>query len=594
MAVTHASILAYPAVRRTGDWQSWRELARDAPPFLAPEFLALTAPLTTGTPMVALARGGERVVGALPFVTRDRELGAWSSDHTPGTDYLGSDEGLEAIWRTLAHDRSWDELFLRKLSADSALATRLPALARADGCPTVVRPAGRHRYFGLPGFEARLEPRFRKNLQRCGRKAGGLALERIVRPTRQDFDEALALEAGAWKATAGTHIASDARVAHLYRALGRLFGARSSLCFLRAAGRRVAALFTVEDARTLYALKLGYDPADAAIGPGHLMIWTVAADAERRGLGELNFVGTDDAWKQKWTDTTHELVSIRTYHRTARGLVYYGLREIVKPRLPDSMRDLSSPLRHGCQRAELIGVHTFGQRLHGRLGNGLGLRRHLRARKDSLGEASRFAAGSWVRVLDAERIGQTLDGDARLRGLKFVPVQWESCGRLYRVHQPVRRIRDDSGSYRPIARSVLLEGVSCAGDGPDPAGCGRRCPLFYRDEWLEAAPAPHLPPPGPTLRRHARVRGADEIAAGLDLFGRRDGLSFMPEMAAHATRRFIIADRLATVYEDDRWVPTRKPIYILEGCSCSGRARGCDRACALLWHEDWLLVEESR
>ena len=28
---------------------------------------------------------------------------------------------------------------------------------------------------------------------------------------------------------------------------------------------------------------------------------------------------------------------------------------------------------------------------------------------------------------------------------------------------------------------------------------------------------------------HARVRGADEIRMGLDLQGRRDGLSFMPE-----------------------------------------------------------------
>jgi hypothetical protein len=91
------------------------------------------------------------------------------------------------------------------------------------------------------------------------------------------------------------------------------------------------------------------------------------------------------------------------------------------------------------------------------------------------------------------------------------------------------------------------------------------------------------------------VRPLDDIRAGLDVFGRRNGLTFMPEMAQYAGKRFAVANRITTVFEYDRWVPTRQAIYILEGLNCAGNAVGdkgpCDRACSLMWAEDWLLLD---
>jgi hypothetical protein len=93
------------------------------------------------------------------------------------------------------------------------------------------------------------------------------------------------------------------------------------------------------------------------------------------------------------------------------------------------------------------------------------------------------------------------------------------------------------------------------------------------------------------------VRGAEEIVAGLDLAGRRDGMSFMPGMAEYAGRRFPIVEIIPKVFEYDRWVDTAKPVYVLEGVHCSGAIPGepgpCDRACAILWHEDWLIIEPA-
>jgi hypothetical protein len=261
----------------------------------------------------------------------------------------------------------------------------------------------------------------------------------------------------------------------------------------------------------------------------------------------------------------------------------------------------------GCQRNDILGASSWYLRVRDRLERGFGIRSAIRRALlrrthvgrplpgERLGEASRFAPGSWVRVIDESRLRATLDVRSRLRGLAFVPTQRESCGHVFRVQQQVRRIRDDRGKFRPVARTVLLDGVGCAGNGPEPGGCGRHCPLMFRDEWLEPAKAPHQEPPAVSTRRHARVRELDQIVAGLDLHGRRDGLTFMADMAAHAGRRFAIIERLQQVFEYDRWVAPRRSIYLLEGLHCSGAAAGaagpCDRACAIMWHEDWLILE---
>ena len=603
------SLVGLTEVRHQPGWKHWQRLTADAPPFLGPEFFTLAAPLTAGTdPIVASAWDGGTMVGALPLVRDRHRLLALRCDHSPGYDYCGKPDGVDAIWRALHGDRSWSELVLGRVPVDSPLATRLPALAVDDGCPAVIRRERARPYFELAGFEARLAPKFLSNLQRCERKAGGVVLERIAVPDRAAFDDALAIEAMAWKGAAGTSIDADPRAAYLYRALAMLVGRRGqgALYFLRAGGRRIATLVAVEDRSTLYALKIGYDPAAASLSPGHLLIWKVAADAEARGLANLDFIGRDDDWKRRWTTRGREQVTIVIYRDNPRGLARYALSVLVRPHLPETLRDgLRSPLPRSCQRSDIVGAHTLIERVRGRLDRGLGIKSGVQAGirrmiepappRPPVGEPSMFAPGSWVRVKTVDELRATLDARDRTRGLLFTEAQWKTAGQVFRTARQVRRLRDDHGTFRPVSRTVLLDGVDCAGGEPTPVGCGRHCPMMYRDEWLEPAPPPRRGPPPARTVRHARVRDLDEIVAGLDLRGRRDGLTFMPEMRAHAGKRFAIASKLTTVFEYDAWISTRAPIYILEGLHCTGAvmaAHGpCDRACALMWHEDWLHVE---
>jgi CelD/BcsL family acetyltransferase involved in cellulose biosynthesis len=599
------SLVGLTHVRHQPGWKHWQHLTADAPPFLGPEFFTLAAPLSEGKdPVVASAWDGDIMVGALPLVRDGHRLRALRCDYSPGYDYCGKPDGVDAIWRALRDDPSWSELVLARVPIDSPLATRLPALAADDGCPQVMRREQAHPYFVLPGFEDRLSPKFRANLLRCERKAGGVELERIPVPDRAAFDDALAIEAMAWKGAAGTAIEADPRATHLYRALAMLVGRRNqgALYFLRVGGRRIATLVAVEDRRTLYALKIGYDPSAANLSPGHLLVWKVAAEACARGLYDFDFVGRADDWKRKWTDLGREQVTIVIYRDNPRGIAHYAMAVLVKPHLPDTLRDgLRSPLPRSCQRADLIGAHTLVGRIRGRLDRGLGIKSGMKRLikppppRDRLGEPSRFEPGSWVRVKSADELRAVLDGRDRTRGLLFTEAQWNTTDQVFRTARKVRRLRDDHGTFRPVSRTVLLEGVDCAGHGPTPGGCGRHCPMMYRDEWLEPAPPPQRGPTQGRSVRHARVRDLDEILAGLDLRGRRDGLTFMPEMRAYVGKRFAIGSQLTEVFEYDRWISTRARIYLLEDLHCTGAVTGrrgpCDRACALMWHEAWLHVD---
>lgn len=602
----HAAMIELGHARKSADWKRWQTLTAKAPPFLAPEFFTLVARFEPDEAVVAEAWESDALIGALPLARHGDRISNLRCDFTPGYDYYGAPAGIESIWKELRADPSWAELELGKIPCDSVLATRLPGLATADGYPVAFRIDARQPYFTLPGFEAALSPKFHTNLVRCARKAGGVELERIPVPDRAAFDEALALEAMAWKGLAGTAIDSDAQAAQFYRTLSRLVGRRGAgaLYFLRAQGRRIAMMFAVEDAHTVYALKIGYDPAAANLSPGHLLVWKVAADAEARGLAELNFVGREDGWKRKWTELAHERVAMTIYRPNRIGLARYAKRHLIRPRLPENLRGgIKDVLPRHCQREDLIGVHSLLAKVHGRLTSGLGIKSGIRRMvnppppRDPLGEPSQFAPGSWVRVKPADQLRGALDDRDRTRGLAFVPTQWETVDQVYRVASHVRRLRDDHGVFRPVGRTVLLDGVDCAGHGPEPAGCGRHCPMMYRDEWLEPAPAPTRGPTPPATAHtaHARVRSFEEIREGLDLQGRRDGLTFMPEMAELAGKRFAVVNKLTQVFELDRWVETRAPIYLLEDVHCHGTVTGkrgpCDRACSMLWHADWLVLE---
>jgi len=245
-----------------------------------------------------------------------------------------------------------------------------------------------------------------------------------------------------------------------------------------------------------------------------------------------------------------------------------------------------------CQQFNVLGEHPLRHLAWHGVRMNCGIRTQLKRRfwSSDSGAPSRFAQGDWVRVLDRERIQATLDPAARTRGLLFLDYQWPYCSGAFRVQKVMTRIIDDDGIFRAVSRTVLLEGVNCGGvDGSH--GCGRECPLMFRDEWLEPAGAP-AGAGARTAGSLVRVRSLEGIRASLDWRGKRDGLMFMPEMAQWTGGLFRVLKKVESIYECGRHTRARAPIYILEGLHCSGGvldSKGpCDRRCSVLWHADWL------
>ncbi|HEX3462425.1 MAG TPA: hypothetical protein VHS78_00045 [Candidatus Elarobacter sp.] len=209
------------------------------------------------------------------------------------------------------------------------------------------------------------------------------------------------------------------------------------------------------------------------------------------------------------------------------------------------------------------------------------------------GKPSRYAAGDWVRVCDAEAIRATLDANGTLRGLAFTAEQWAYCGKTFRVDAVVRRMMNDYGRMTRVSRTVGLDGAACDGPHRD-GGCGRSCALLFRDEWLEPSSAALAEPRAHA--RYARVRPLAEIRATLDARGARDGIAFCAAMERYAGQRFPVHKRVQATAVT-WWRRPGAEWYILDGLRCRGESLTtegpCHRGCGLLWHRDWLELDPA-
>jgi hypothetical protein len=99
-------------------------------------------------------------------------------------------------------------------------------------------------------------------------------------------------------------------------------------------------------------------------------------------------------------------------------------------------------------------------------------------------EPLNLRVGDWVEVRSLVEIRATLDADAKLRGLRFIPEMAEYCGGRYRVCKVLNKIvMESTGELRRMrSPTVLLEGVIC--DGRLHGGCDRSCFCFWREAWL--------------------------------------------------------------------------------------------------------------
>jgi hypothetical protein len=135
------------------------------------------------------------------------------------------------------------------------------------------------------------------------------------------LDEAYAVEARSWKGEAGTAMAVDPALGLFFRryAHAALEAGILRLSFMRIGGLAVGMQLAVEHERSLWLLKIGYDPAYAKCSPGNLLMLYTLGEAARRGLLSYEFFGRTAPWTAQWTTDLRAYSRIRFYPRSVHG-----------------------------------------------------------------------------------------------------------------------------------------------------------------------------------------------------------------------------------------------------------------------------------
>lgn len=105
------------------------------------------------------------------------------------------------------------------------------------------------------------------------------------------------------------------------------------------------------------------------------------------------------------------------------------------------------------------------------------------------GASPRLCKGDWVRVRPLEAIRATLDAQEALEFLPFMPEMRRFCGGEFQVNFRLEKTCVEGLGARLLPDTVTLVGLHCDGSAHD--GCQRRCPILWKEAWLERiAPLP--------------------------------------------------------------------------------------------------------
>lgn len=104
-------------------------------------------------------------------------------------------------------------------------------------------------------------------------------------------------------------------------------------------------------------------------------------------------------------------------------------------------------------------------------------------------KSPKLRVGHWVEVRSKEEILATLDANARLDGMPFMPEMFAFCGQRFQVYKRAHKTCDTVFPVRGrrIDEAVHLD-TRC--DGSAHGGCQAGCLIFWKDAWLKRVDGP--------------------------------------------------------------------------------------------------------
>jgi CelD/BcsL family acetyltransferase involved in cellulose biosynthesis len=315
--------------------REWDRLARecDASPFVEPGWMtAWRRSFGSGALEVFTLRRGGRLCGLLPMERRRGGLASPTNAHTPHFEPLAQGFADAQALIGAALERSRASIRLEYLADDHHGLGALSTAVHEAGAGVSTQVLARSPYVDtrreLSAYEASLDAKLLREVRRRRRRLesqGPVELEVSDGGTRLDelLDEGLRIEGAAWKAAHGTAIASDAATLSFYRSVARWAADAGTLrlAFLRVDGRPLAFDLCLEQNRSHYLLKTGFDPSARALAPGIMIRWEMIARAFSEGLASYELLGKDEAWKLRWTAATRVRIAARAFAPSMPGAV---------------------------------------------------------------------------------------------------------------------------------------------------------------------------------------------------------------------------------------------------------------------------------
>jgi CelD/BcsL family acetyltransferase involved in cellulose biosynthesis len=358
---------------------TWNQLVEEAGidfPFVRHEWIrAFWDSFSHGAHLhVLLVKEGGRILAIAPLM-RDRALmygipvrriGGMANVYTERFDFLVSarpEECGKAIWTYLTdHASDWDVLELRQLPEGCRALTSLPRAAIEPRILIGEWPSSESPYIPVnqpwetyfKSLKKGHRANMRKSLQHLEQSAP-VGLDVVVSNHRLDADieDALNLEAVAWKDEGGTAIRSRDDTSAFYRRILHRASDRGwlRLYFLTLGGKRIAVRMALLFRNKVYMLKSGYDPQYAMYSPGHLLCHKILDEAWRLRFDEVDFLGNSERWKLNWSKDIRRHAWVFAFPKRPKPRLLHYLKFHLVPRLRASR--LYAPLRRAAANMDV-------------------------------------------------------------------------------------------------------------------------------------------------------------------------------------------------------------------------------------------------
>jgi CelD/BcsL family acetyltransferase involved in cellulose biosynthesis len=319
--------------------EEWEALADKtaASPFLRPGwFEAWWSAFGSGVPeLVAVRRNGE-----LAALFAGRRHGSVfesaTNEQTPEFDALALDRAAARELFGAVMARGARRVTVRCITRGRPGFEELKDAAARAGYRVMDATVLRSPFIPLDGsfeqYSEAMTTKFRSELRRLARRLGEHGEVRFEAADGGErmpelLEDGFRLEASGWKLERGTAINSRPETRRFYTDVAAWAASQGllRLVFLRLDGQPLAFGLHLQDSRSHYIVKGGYDPEFQRFAPGKLLMRAVVEHAFGQGLETLELLGGDESWKADWAQAVHERALVEAFAASPQGLTEAAL-----------------------------------------------------------------------------------------------------------------------------------------------------------------------------------------------------------------------------------------------------------------------------